>query len=199
MKILIRSAYFRIFSSSSGGTCILAHGEPPRTKSGSLQLPSQCNPVGRRLPLPLLAPSNSASRVVLSGGGRFFLCLVDHLSKGGSREDSRWGGWTRGEDFFRQGTDPPRDGCRRLPGELRGYVRGDFPAQGARANCLYHGARHLGTQAAAQFLRQPQQRPDLLHATASLTFRCQKHCSSTYARNSVSTKLTIAAGECLKQ
>ena len=31
-----------------------------------------------------------------------------------------------------------------------------------------------------------------------LRFRCQKHCRSTKARNSVSTKLTIAVGSCLK-
>src|SRR4051794_2223046 len=99
--------------------------------------------------------------------------------------------------FFRQGTDHPRDGCRHLPGG-GSSARADPSSHGPRASCAYHGARASAPKLRRSSSARPSSVPILLRS-AALTFRRQKHDSSTYARNNVSTKFTIAFGSCLKQ
>src|SRR5204862_3373000 len=69
---------------------------------------------------------------------------------------------------------------------------------GARASSPYHGARTSDPRPRRNSSASPTSVP-IFARNGALTFRSQKHCNSTYTRNRVSTKLTIAAGACLKQ
>src|SRR5215204_1371410 len=75
-------------------------------------------------------------------------------------------------------------------------VRADPSSHGPRASCAYHGARTSAPRLRRSSSARPSSVP-IFWRSASLTFRCQKHDSSTYVRNNVSTKLTIAAASCL--
>src|SRR5262249_30468359 len=139
------------------------------------------------------------------GGGcvrwEHFQSVRDSQLKEGRPEGVRGGADRRWQGLFgRHGTYLPHDGQRLGAGRSRGAARGRIGAasQGARASCLYHGA----LTSAARLRRSSSARPSsvpILFRNGVLTLRCQKHPSSTYARNKVSTKFTIAKGACLKQ